>query len=85
MRGAEDYWIDVGTGAGKHDTLGQFSKGQTSIAVDLSGHPTGETVHLQIYTVFPDVPLTPGSGAKFRFSTRAIPGPGARSASAPKR
>lgn len=72
VRGAEDYWVDVGTGPGLHDIKGDFSKGKTEFTVDLSGRLTGETIHLQIYAVFPGVPIKPGSGAKFRFPTAAV-------------
>lgn len=77
VNGAINYWVGVGTGPGRNDILGTFSEGKTSITVDLSGHLTGETVHLQILAAFPDYHLVPGSGVKFAFGTRATaPGQG---------
>jgi len=74
VRGAVDYWIGVGTAYGQSDIWGDFSRGKTSIAVDISKYLNRKTIHVQIYTAFPDYNLKPGSGAKFTFVT-APPSP----------
>jgi len=74
VAGAQDYWIDVGTGPAKGDILGGYTKGATSIDVDVSKWLHGAPIYVQLYSKFEGADLVPGTGAQFRFSTSNAPG-----------
>jgi hypothetical protein len=69
VAGAQDYWIDVGTGPAKGDIFGGFTKGATSIAVDVSKWLHGAPIYVQLFSKFEGADLVPGTGAQFRLST----------------
>jgi hypothetical protein len=72
VAGAQDYWIDVGTGPAKGDLFGGYTKGATSIDVDVSKWLNGAPIYVQLYSKFEGADLVPG--AQFRFSTSNAPG-----------
>jgi thiamine transporter ThiT len=72
VSGAQDYWIDVGTSAGRGDIVGTFTAGAPSSSVNLSGYLTGQTIYVQLYSKYPGVNLVPGTGSQFHFSTSQV-------------
>ena len=74
VTGAQDYWIDVGTGPAKGDLLGVYTKGATSIDVDVSKWLHGAPIYVQLDSKFEGTDLVPGTGAQFRFPTSNTPG-----------
>ena len=69
VEGAQDYWIDVGTAPAKGNIYAGFTKGRTEATVNLAGHLTGETIHVQLYPKYPGKEFVAGAGAKFEYLT----------------
>jgi hypothetical protein len=74
VAGSKDYWIDIGTSPAKGDIFGGFTKGATSMGVDVSKWLHGAPIYVQLFSKFEGVDLVPGTGAQFRFSTSNAPG-----------
>jgi thiamine transporter ThiT len=70
--GATDYWIDVGTAPAQGNIVAGLTGGATSLQVDLSGHLTGGTIYVQLFSKYPGIILVANTGSQFQFSTSQI-------------
>jgi hypothetical protein len=68
VKGAKDYWIDVGTSPSKGDIRGAYTGGNTSITVDIKRHLNGNPIYVQLYADT-GAPMVPGTGLKAQFAT----------------
>ena len=71
VAGANDYWIDVGTAIYGSNICGGYTAGATSRSVDLSQFLSGETIYVQLYSIFPGVNTIAGTGRMYQFSTQS--------------
>jgi hypothetical protein len=59
----------VGSAPAKGDVFSGYTKGTTSAKVDLGAHLNGAPIYVQIYSIFAESDLVPGTGAQFRLRT----------------
>ena len=71
VAGANDYWIDVGTAIYGSNIYGGYTAGATSRSVDLSQFLNGQTISVQLYSIFPGVNPIAGTGRMYQFSTQS--------------
>ena len=68
VAGANDYWIDIGTGLNGSDIYGGYTGGAVSTSVNLSNALNGRTVYVQLYAKYPGINPVPGSGNHYQFT-----------------
>jgi hypothetical protein len=73
VSGAQDYWIDIGTAPAQGNIAAGYTRGATSITVNLAGYINGQPIYIQLYTKFPGVALVAGTGQLFQFATSTKP------------